>query len=501
MKVAIIGGGASGTAAALTLLELHECKYSAAAKDNSNRGGDEGGTNENLEIVMFEKESGLGGMATSVWSKNEEQIYNNGVQGTHKAFVLTTKMVENNTSLKLTKTALTARFIHSGVAKQWSNLEGNATFKNDVAKFTRLCRYAQKHQMVFALVTIVTACKMMFISKEFIDQAVVPTLALFFGTGNQAANVPATLGCSVFEVPGGKSPITIFTIDSERFISVADDVMLAFPPLTDVYSKIREKLQSNTNCEVICNSYVESIEISNNKQNASIRYKVNNNNNNDDVQKSVISCIEFDKIICATQAEDALRILPSKHKARGPLKWATYYTDITVSHRDKAHMVQHFQMDQDVTYYMHNRSNFDMDMGFLLNRYQKHLNDTKSESSPPQDMYQTLYLDIEKSSPNEKHDMSKTKEIDPDLVDRIDTWRQVGHTTGHLIGCVARMRSVHGPIVFFAGSYLLVNSHEIAIMTGIRAAQRVLNQHKTEFPSQTFGEPGIGWDEFVKALG
>jgi len=330
---------------------------------------------------------------------------------------------------------------------------------------------------------VVTACRLRGISKPFIDQAVVPTLALFFGTGNQAAKVPAAMGLAVFEVPGGASPITIFTLSQESFISVEADTMRGLPPLGDVYDALQKKMIATGRCKVHFDSEVEDrMILEEGKRKATLTIKGQG--------KKV-----YDAVVLATQAEDALRVLPEKHKARGALQKAPYYTDVSITHRDTKHMEDHFGLSQAVTYYIHTRARMDFDMGFYLNRYQEHL------QSDPDPLYQTLYLDLNKSTEKEKMAESGTKEIDPALIERRDTWRQVGHTTGHIIGCVRLMRKKNGPVVYFAGSYLLVNSHETAIMTGIRAAQRLLRKKVGDFPVNTFGEPGVGWREFAGALG
>ena len=462
-NVAVIGGGASGVATAMALLSL----------------------DPNVNVSLYEKGNKLGGMATSVWTKDGKQQYNNGVQGVHRAFVFTRHVVES-TGLQLNPTSLSANFVHSGLRNSWSNLEGTTAFRQDLKRFERLCRSAQKNRIRYALITIVTACRLYRISRAFVDQALVPTLALFFGTGNQAARVPATMGCAVFEVPKGASPITIFTLDPERFIAVNDGVMLALPPLGDVYERLGERLAGTGRCTLRLNTSVLGVrDIDNKSRSATVSSKSESGAVTDDV---------YDAVIIAAQAEDAARMLPEKHRARSALKRAKYYTDITVSHRDTAHMKSHFGLSQQVTYYMHNRTRHDMDMGFYLNRYQEHLGGTEA---PP--VYQSLYLDIPKSDQDQKHAESGTPGINPQLVDRVDEWRQVGHTTSHLIGCVAAMGKNQGPVVFFAGSYLLVNSHEVAFMTGIRAAQRCLATK--EFPEKEFGPPGVGWQEYVKALG
>jgi hypothetical protein len=87
-------------------------------------------------------------------------------------------------------------------------------------------------------------------------------------------------------------------------------------------------------------------------------------------------------------------------------------------------------------------------------------------------LYQTIYLNT--------HDVpAELKTV------AVDRWRQVACSVPHLEHCTLQLKRVQGPHVFFAGSYVLVNSHEVAIMSGIRAAQLCLGEKS--FPTTLWG--------------
>ena len=121
-----------------------------------------------------------------------------------------------------------------------------------------------------------------------------------------------------------------------------------------------------------------------------------------------------------------------------------------------------------------------MDMGFDLTLYQ-------NLTMP---VFQTILLDPVTEE--------KLRTIDGAKRLLTSHWHQMAHTVGQLVNVTARMRSVQGPRLFLCGSYVLVNSHEVAVMSGIRAAQLACNSDV--FPRNVFGEPSAGFLQFRKLV-
>lgn len=411
----IVGGGASGVAAALSVKQLHPTAH----------------------VVLCEKRDRLGGMADSRMGPGGQE-YNYGVQGVHETFVYTLKLLQHAQSMDSTipdpvAANVSAQFVtQNGI---W-NTSGTGTVKFDrshIMKFKELCREATWAPDVYSLLSITEACEDNNIHKPFVDNAVVPTLALFFGTGRQQAGVPAGIAAQVF----GGGPVQIFDINPETFLSTRNN-MRALPPLGPVYRALHRFLT------------VQGIDV---RLNTTELPEFN----------------QFDRVIICTQAEDAARLLPANHKARKVLQSATYYDDITVTHTDAAHMDRLFGAHDEFNYYMHH----DSAMGFALHNYQR-------LSSP---LYQTIFLQT-----------SKVPDIIANVL-AVDPWRQVSCSVDHIEKCVLKLRAVQGPHIYFAGSYTFVNSHEIAIMSGIRAAQMAVGTRA--FPTALFGPPNASYRQYM----
>lgn len=444
VRVAIVGGGASGVATALALKELEP----------------------DCQIDLYEGSDRLGGMADSLIDARTQKQVNYGVQGVHESFVHTLQMVTLARSVDpdipdVKPVSLSSQFVKGQEVWSTEGESDRVISEEDAVRFERMLREAQNHPDVYALLTIVEACRSYSISDKCIYGAVLPTLALFFGTGNQVYWLPASLGAQVFAVKGGKTPITIFDFDPETFIRVRGSPnMRTLPPLRPIYRALENHLRSR-GVSVLLGQRVQSVS----------KLGVVNGTK------------QYDRVIICAQAEDARSLLSNDHSAKRVLNHAVYHTDVTVTHADEIHMRETFKYDGRHNYYIRTRSTQPrhiLDMGFDLTRYQ----DTGGMP-----VFQTIFLE-----PVQEEDVRAIK----DTVFKPHVWRQLGHTVNHLVRCAARMKTVQGPVVFFAGSYLLVNSHEIAVMTGIKAAQMALGT--TKFPENTFGAPSEAFHELTSQL-
>ena len=101
-------------------------------------------------------------------------------------------------------------------------------------------------------------------------------------------------------------------------------------------------------------------------------------------------------------------------------------------------------------------------MSFNLSNYQPHLKHSK------RNIYQTIFLD----------DATKAswtwKEIDESKIRFKRWWRQFSHTWKHFAFTVPFWRYLQGTKnTWYCGSYTLVNTHEIAVISGFAAATRL----------------------------
>lgn len=330
-----------------------------------------------------------------------------------------------------------------------------------------MCSAARQNPRFFALWTIVDACILFAVSRSFVNSVVLPLLALFFGTGNMVAKLPATLAAQVFNVdPKVPNPVTVFDLDPTYFISTRRPNMLALPPMRLVYAALHRELEKRG---VVVKLAHKAIRVRETKYGARVTdaHKVSH---------------RADKVVCAMQVPDVIKLLSRRHRALKYFKRTHYFHDVSITHRDVQHMRTHFEYSdtEPVNYFVKERTSRSMDMGFALHRYQR--------VTPP--LFQTLLL---------QDDAPRTDPLPrADTVLRTDRWYQLGHTVGHFITCVANVHKFQGPHIFFAGSWTLVNSHEVAVMSGILAAQLILGT--SAFPSHTFGAASQSYVAYKNAL-
>lgn len=456
MRVLVVGGGASGVSTALTLKEL----------------------NAEVEVELWEPRPTLGGMASSARTP-EGEWYNNGVQGIHASFVHTRALLASAGFPESTMrpTSLTSCFVTPTMT--WiSGVTDMTKYKRSIKCFKRMCAAVRRTPVFYGIWTIVDACIFFAVSRSFVNNVVLPTLALFFGTGNQVAKLPAPLGAQVFYLGGNDTnrALTVFDLDMQHFIVTARNNMLALPPLVHVYAGIDERLRAAGVTVRLNQTAGQLVEADGHVM----------------VMSSSGQQHPFDKVVMATQVPDALLCLPPQHKARNVLKKVRYFHDISVTHRDTAHMEAHFDYKPDmrINYFIHERSPQSMDMGFALHRYQR-------VTAP---LYQTLWLQgTGKQGTGKQGEPDRAAPIAPNLVLREDHWYQLGHTVSHFVNCVTKLKKIQGPAIYFAGSWTLVNSHEVAVMSGIRAAQHVLQAYST-FPVRTFGPVSDSFKAYAKIL-
>ena len=442
MRVLVVGGGAAGVSTALALKEL----------------------DAGVDVELWESKPVLGGMASSAQTPQGEW-FNNGVQGIHESFVHTRALLESAgfPESSMQRTSLTSCFVTPDGT--WiSGVTDMTAWKRSIRNFRRMCKVAARYPRFFGVWRIVDACALFAVARSFVTTVVLPTLALFFGTGNQVRNVPASLAATVFT---GTGAVTLFDLDPTRFIVTKRKNMLALPPLRQVYDSLRANLER------------AGVRVSTGRGARSV--------SDADEGVTVVDTrgarLRFDKVVLACQVPDLRRMLPRDYKAQRVLRHARYYKDMSVTHRDTEHMRRHFDYREDVriNYFIREHSVARMDMGFALHRYQRGV------SAP---LYQTLWLQGANGEPE------RNGRIRPDLVVREDEWLQVGHTVRHFVRCVANVHKIQGPRIYFAGSWTLVNSHEVAVMSGIAAAQLVCGTRT--FPRVTFGTRSPSFDMYAR---
>ena len=144
-----------------------------------------------------------------------------------------------------------------------------------------------------------------------------------------------------------------------------------------------------------------------------------------------------------------------------------YFDDVSVTHSDEAYMKRHYEVAEDVRDMYFIKSYEDdpslCEMSFDLTAYQPF-----AEGANGERVYQSIFLNAKRDKARWTRD-----EIDPKRVMLVKWWRQFGHTVRHFTRAVPFWRFVQNKRrTLYAGSYTMVNTHEIAVISGLVAAYR-----------------------------
>ena len=421
-KVCIIGCGAAGTAAGWSLSRFPE----------------------KFDVHIWEKQPIAGGQATSVEIDSVDTFINDGVQGgpfsyrntlaLHKKFGFEPQPVEMKISFGKGDT-------------NWTNYSKTPLverLQKDIARFGKVLRWISRFEFIFAVLPIHKVLSMFRFSDDFVNLMVLPLVALFFGTGNQTPYVSSAMIARVFLDP----ELRIFDYDTSLLLS-QQPKMFAFQNLGAIYKSLSASMGRNMFF-----------------QRSAQRVKRTDNGVEVTDENSVTEV--YDYVIYACDAETVLKITEdSSWMERKVLGAVQYFDDVTVTHTDEKYIKKHYDVDLEnrTDQYLvktdpHN--NKKIEMSFNLSFYQPQLRDKEPR------VYQTIFL-----NKNDSAEWSKDQ-IKPEKILLEKWWHQMSHAYTHYAKFVPFQRFIQGKKnSFFIGSYTLVNTHEIATISGFAAAARI----------------------------
>jgi hypothetical protein len=217
----------------------------------------------------------------------------------------------------------------------------------------------------------------------------------------------------------------------------------------------------------------------------------------------------FDELILACPADVALRLLGdgASFWERHILAQVEYFRDLSVTHCDERYMAKHFEPDGQAMYFIktYREDTRLLEMGFDLSAYQSALaagvdpsqqqssssssssslllssSSTPLPPSPPPStnsnsrrVFQTIFLDQRRQT-----DLWPVQEIDQSLVLDSTWWSAFSHTCRHFRWVVPWVWLLHTDAArkkrhtLFCGSWTLFNTHDIAVVSGLAAAERL----------------------------
>lgn len=505
-RIAIIGGGAAGTSAAWSLAR------SLITKKSLRGDGAVTSTSNDVHITLIEPCDALGGVACTKYLNDEQgqqsHFINYGVQGgapaSHRNIIAFLKAFDDDVD----DAQLSVSFGRGD--HHWTNYEESALqhrLKDDIKRFGTLLKWVSRLEFITLFLSIDTVMKWTNLSQEFRERMVYPLVALFFGTGNQTPNMSAAIVARVFTDPS----LRLFEYSEDRLID-SEPTNFAFRNLDFFYNgKVRPYLEER-GVRILTGHKVEKIIERDSKNGVSLRisevskdhtaYRAGGDQKalSKDQHVEPIgrdgaageSWIEqFDDIVLACPANISLDIL-GDHATfweRRVLGRVEYFHDLSVTHCDEAYMKRNFHVDGKAIYFIKTYEEDPklLEMGFDLSGYQSsisrgiHLPSQQQQqqidesATPPKTrVYQTIFLDQKR-----QNDLWSIHELDESKIIDRSWWSAFAHTMVHFrqvvpfVGMLHLQSTISRTHTYFAGSWMLINTHDIAVCSGLAVADRL----------------------------
>ncbi|KZP01273.1 FAD/NAD(P)-binding domain-containing protein [Calocera viscosa TUFC12733] len=499
-RVLIVGAGAAGmsTAHHLTL----------------------GPNASNYHVTLVEASDYCGGQAFSIPIDEEwhgASWLNQGVQGGSHIFHHTLRLFERY-GTPATPVELQVSFGKGDTF--WTNVFPTKLVERharDIGRFKRLLTVVRWTEPMWALVPCAVFLRLFLFSREFIDCMILPSLALFLGTGNATPQVPTIILERLFTSP---TYGMWYPADAQSLISNLPP-MVVFPKFADFYGKWEADLRAR-GVDIRLSTEVTRV-LSRSKKGVRVALKSrtpapdkHNPQGGDPGAPEVEE--EFDELVLCTLADTSKSLLgmTASWLERRVLGAAKFSDDITVTHWDAAYMERHytnrFDAEQAVSslsgtdqsahvqfgknqfrpaYYIkeYKQDMRKLEMCFDCTNYQSQF--PKAEGPEEQGkegvpferhVFQTIFL-------NKKDEaMWDRSEIDKSKVIREDWWHQLCHSWTHYLFLVPWLFLLQGRrSTWFGGSWTLLNAHEVAILSGAAIAYRLGAGYPQEYEEDAFG--------------
>ena len=456
-SIAIVGAGAAGMAAAWSLSQ-HPEKF---------------------KVTVFEAGLACGGVACSL--THDSKRINYGVQGGAPASHQNTIELMKYYKMEPVKARLDVSFGKN--QHNWKNYNKSdlqEKLSSEIKKFGKVLKWVSRFEFVTIFMSIESVLKMFRFSDDFRNRMVYPLVALFFGTGNATSDVSAAVIARVFN----DENLALFEYDPEYFVSESPE-NIAFQDLELFYEKMKSDLENRGNCEFLLKTEVKKVERLDGKVQVTFgestkSWKAGSDQydecfvNKDDYPPNTFDndkeqCLVFDEIILACPANVSAKIVTDQSfLEKSILNNVQYFSDLTVTHTDETYMRKHYDVDEKAIYYIKTYDNQpeNVEMGFNLSKYQPMLKQAENNSN--QTVYQTIFLD--KGNQNNW----TIDEIDNEKIIDETWWKAFSHTVTHFRKVVPWVWSIQGKRnTWFAGSWVLFNTHDIAICSGFACAKRL----------------------------
>ena len=460
---------------------------------------------DKFDVTLVDAVDYCGGQAYSIPIDKEKtgaSWLNQGVQGGSYIFHHTMTMFARN-GFWADPVKLQVSF---GKGEQfWSNVYPTKLLKkhaSEVKRFFTMLKIVRTFEVFFALLPIKYLVKLFRFSDEFANIVALPMVALFLGTGNYAPEVPSM----ILERLSTSPTYGMWYPPDKASVASNLPAMVVFPNFSDFYETWRQNLvkrgvdirlstevtritrrdKNGVSVKIIKRTPVED---GHNPNSAWVPDDVEGSKADPDAEEETE---EYDEIVLAVLTDTAKRLLTPNITSleKRILSSAKFANDITVTHQDAAYMQRHYEnfYTRDLAVAELNgvdmrercdwaRDNFKA--MYLIRMYPQ--DKTKLEMCfdctnyqaqfPPEvpfekHVFQTIFLNKERDG-----HLWTIDEIDKDKIIRKDWWHQLCHSFTHYLFVVPWMWLLQGKRhTRYAGSWTMVNAHEVAVMSGIGAA-------------------------------
>jgi len=486
-KVLVVGAGAAGMAAADTLAQ-HPDRF---------------------DVTLIDAVDYCGGQAFSIPIDKERHgasWLNQGVQGGsyiyHHSFKMFEKQGHVSTPVKLQ--------VSFGKDETfWTNVFPTKLVekhRSEIKRFHRALKIVHYTELLWIYIPIKVFGKMFFLSDDFLNFMILPTIALFLGTGNATPDVSSLVMERLFTSPTFGM---WYPGDPESLIS-NHPPMVVFPEFSKFYGDWKADLESK-GVKVRLSTELDHV-VSRDKKSVKVAIRPrrpieDGHNPNGADQDLPLGEEEYDELILCVLADTAKGILGKQARwiEKRVLGGANFSDDITVTHWDSDYMKKYYENaynEKEAVQNLHGRDETarietgrnefkpmyyirqqkedprKLDMCFDCTNYQ-----AQFPTDVPFDrhIFQTIFL-----NKKDKH-LWTMDEINPDKIIRKDWWHQLCHRFTLYALVVPWMWLLNGrKRTTYAAAWTLVNAHEVAIISGMAAAYRLGAAYPKDLEEDSF---------------
>jgi len=449
---------------------------------------------ETFDITIIDAVGYCGGQAFSIpLDKNRygASWCNQGVQGGSYIFHHTVTMFQRQ-GFHADPVKLQVSFGKDNTF--WSNVFPTKLLtrhQKEVRRLFTMLKIMRWFEIFFALIPLRLVFRMFFFSEDFINTIALPMTALFLGTGNATPDVPAM----VFERLCTSPTYGMWYPPDKNTVVNNQPPMIVFPNLSNFYDTWKKDLIFRGVTVRLSTELAEIVQRS--RRGVVVKLKTrtpvpDGHNSTDGVSDATISEEFYDEIVLCCLADTAKKVLgqTANWKEKRVLGSVKFSDDITITHNDSDYMKKHYEnfyredlavmningVDQSSRlefavdsfrpmYYikMYKDDMSKLEMCFDTTNYQSQF----PEKVPfEQHVFQTIYLNKDRD-----RKLWTDNEINEDKTIRKDWWHQMCHSYTHYLLVVPWIMFLQAKNhTRFAGSWTLVNAHEIAVISGIAAA-------------------------------